>query len=123
MDRLELKQRTHTFAHRCVKLANSLSDTKLGRHIQGQLIRCSTSVAVNYRAVLLAHSDAAFAAKLSIVIEEVDECDFWMEFAVDEQLVSRDKAELLLHEAKELTAIFISSRKTVQLTTRSSHHQ
>jgi four helix bundle protein len=115
MNRSELKQRTQTFAHRCVKFGNSLPETKLGRHIQGQLIRCSTSVAVNYRAVLLAHSESAFAAKLSIVIEEADECGFWMEFAVEEQLISREKAELLLQEAKELTAIFISSRKTIQL--------
>ncbi len=114
MDRLQLKNRTKTFAHRCVKLANSLPETRLGRHIQGQLIRCSTSVAVNYRAVLLAQSDAAFSAKLSIVVEETDECDFWMEFAVDEKLVAPEKANLLIAEAKELTAIFISSRKTIQ---------
>ncbi|WP_423126491.1 four helix bundle protein [Gaoshiqia sp. Z1-71] len=114
MDRYELKQRTKAFAHACVKLANSLPGTKLGNHIQGQLIRCSSSVAVNYRAVLLAQSDAAFSAKLSIVIEEVDESDFWMEFAKDENLISESETISLMKEAKELTAIFIASRKTIQ---------
>ncbi|MCY1719876.1 four helix bundle protein [Prolixibacteraceae bacterium Z1-6] len=88
MDRYELKRRTKIFAHECVKFSASLPPKKLGNHIEGQLIRSATSVAVNYRAVLLAQSNAAFAAKLSIVIEEVDECDFWIEFALNENIAS-----------------------------------
>jgi four helix bundle protein len=114
MDKYELKKRTKLFAHRCVKFASSLPKNKLGSHIEGQLIRCATSVAVNYRAVLLAHSTPAFAAKLSVVLEESDECDFWVEFALDEGLTTPEIAQPLMKEAKELTAIFISSRKTIQ---------
>ena len=114
MDKYELKRRTKIFAHKCVKVAISLPRNKLGSHIEGQLIRCSTSVAANYRAVNLAHSTASFAAKLSIVIEEVDECDFWIEFGLDEKIISDEIANPLMKEAKELTAIFISSRKTIQ---------
>lgn len=114
MDKYELKKRTKTFAHLCVKFASSLPNNKLGNHIEGQLIRCATSVAVNYRAVLLAQSEAAFTAKLSIVVEEVDECDFWIELALDENITKSDVAIPLMKEAKELTAIFISSRKTIQ---------
>ena len=114
MDKYELKKRTKIFAHKCVIFATSLPKNKLGSHIEGQLIRSATSVAVNYRAVVLAHSTAAFAAKLSIVIEEVDECDFWIEFAMDEKIASNENANPLMKEAKELTAIFIASRKTIQ---------
>lgn len=111
MNKYELKIRAKAFAHNCVKLASSLPKNNLGSHIEGQLIRSATSVAVNYRAVILAHSSASFAAKLSIVIEEVDECDFWIEFALDEKIVSKEIANPLMKEAKELTAIFIASRK------------
>lgn len=83
----ELKARTKKFAHRCVKLAVSLPDTSLGNHIKGQLIRCSTSVAVNYRAANLAQSKASFVSKLSIVIEEADESEFWLEFIINEKLI------------------------------------
>jgi hypothetical protein len=69
MDFEQLKRRTKDFAHRCVKLALALPDTKLGRHIQGQLIRCSTAVAANYRATCLAQTKAVFASEVSIVIE------------------------------------------------------
>ncbi|HUV41161.1 MAG TPA: hypothetical protein VMW23_05185 [Sedimentisphaerales bacterium] len=53
-------------------------------------------------------------ALLSIVIEEVDETCFWMEFIIDEQLLNKTKIMPLLGEAKELTAIFIASRKTAR---------
>ncbi len=114
MDEMELKQRTKDFAHRCVKLALSLPKTQLGKHIAGQLIRCSTSVASNYRASCLAQSKASFVAKISIVLEETDESSFWLEFIIDEELLQRNLVEPLLQEANELTAIFFSSRKTAR---------
>jgi len=114
MDEKALKQRTKKFAHRCVKLSITLPRTYLGNHIRGQLIRCSTSVASNYRAACIAQSKASFVSKLSIVLEEVDESDFWLEFVIDEQMLSKDRVLPLLKEAEESTAIFISSRKTAR---------
>ena len=69
----ELIKRTKAFAHRCVKLATALPETTLGKHIRRQLIKCSTSVAANYRATCLSQSKASFIAKISIVLEETDE--------------------------------------------------
>ncbi|KUG26971.1 hypothetical protein ASZ90_003183 [hydrocarbon metagenome] len=114
MNKEELKNRTQDFAHRCVKLALSLPNTVLGRHLQGQLIRASTSVAANYRAVCLAQSKASFTSKLSIVIEEADESLFWLEFILKENLIKKERIAGLIKEAGELTAIFIASRKTIQ---------
>ena len=110
----ELKRRTKEFAHRCVKLAMALPNTPLGNHIRGQLIRCSTSVASNYRATCIAQSKASFISKLSIVIEEADESIFWLEFIIDENLLKKHLVEPLMKEAEELTAIFITSRKTAR---------
>ena len=114
MDKDELKKRSKVFAHRCVKLCTALPNTVVGRHITRQLIRCSTSVAANYRAVCVAQSRASFVSKLAIVIEEVDEPCFWIEFALDERLVKQDQVADLLREAEELTAIFIASQNTAR---------
>ena len=114
MDKEELKKRTKDFSHRCVKLALNLPNTILGKHLQDQLIRCSTSVAANYRAACVAQSKASFTAKLSIVIEESDESLFWLEFINEEKLIKKELLEPLIKEAGELTAIFIASRKTIQ---------
>jgi four helix bundle protein len=110
----DLKVRTKKFAHRCVKLSIALPNSTLGKHIQGQLIRCSTSVAANYRAASLAQSKNSFIAKISIVIEEVDESAFWLEFIIDEELLPRERVAELQNEAVELTAIFAASRITAR---------
>jgi four helix bundle protein len=110
----ELKRRTKEFAHRCVKLSMALPTTPFGNHVRGQLIRCSTSVASNYRAACVAQSKASFISKLSVVIEEADESYFWLEFIIDENLLKAHLVKSLLKEANELTAIFIASRKTTR---------
>jgi four helix bundle protein len=108
----DLKKRSNLFAHNCVKLALELPKNKLGLHIEGQLIRCSTSVAANYRAACLGQSKKSFISKLGIVIEEADECIFWVEFLQDEKLINNTESQDILKESKELTAIFIASRIT-----------
>ena len=108
----DLIRRTKKFAHRCIKLAMALPATALGKHLRGQVIRCSTSVAANYRATCLSQSKASFIAKISIVLEETDESAFWLEFIMDEKLLKKNLVDPLLKEAGELTAIFASSRKT-----------
>ena len=114
MNKEELKKRVKKFAHRCIKFCSKLPNTQLGRHISGQLIRCATSAAANYRAVCIAQSRAAFISKLAIVIEETDESYFWTEFAADENLVKKQQVIELLQEAQELTAIVVASQNTAR---------
>ena len=118
MTEQELKDRTKRFAHRCVRLALSLPEDVLGKHIRGQLIRCSTSVAANYRATCVAQSKASFVSKISIVIEECDESEFWLEFIIDAGLMKKEKVSDLMKEANELSRIFVSSRKTISENTK-----
>lgn len=106
MDKKELILRTKTFAHSCAKLAIALSINPLGNHIKGQLIRCSTSVAAN-----IAQTKKSFISKLIMVIEEADECIFWLEFILDEKLINAEQFQTQLKESKELTSIFIAVQK------------
>ena len=110
----ELKDRTKRFAVDVIQLCRELPVTLDGRTVGGQMIRCGTSVAANYRASCRARSRAEFIAKLGTVEEEADETLFWLELAVDAKLVSAQRAQALLKEADELTAIFVSSLKTAK---------
>ena len=114
MNANELKRRTSDFAHMCVKFALSLPKTQLGNHIRGQLIRSATSVAANYRAACNAQSKLSFISKMSIVVEEADESEFWLEFALEEGIVNKVDAEKLLYEAHQIASIFITARRTSQ---------
>ena len=113
MNAQELVNRTKDFALACAAIAADLPETKIGNHVQYQLIRCSTSVAANYRASRLAQSSAGFIAKLSIVIEEADESEFWLDFATTLNILDEGDAQPLKREAYELASIFISSRRTM----------
>ncbi len=108
----EFKRRTKAFAYGCIAIAVKFPDSFLGRHVRGQLIRCSTSVAANYRAACLAQSKPAFITKISIAVEECDESDFWLTLAVDHELGDFEATAPLIVEARELTAILNASRKT-----------
>jgi hypothetical protein len=66
------------------------------------------------RAACIAQSRASFVSKLSIVVEEVDESCFWMEFIVDEKLLKEGQVNPLHGEGEELTSIFVSARRTIK---------
>jgi len=112
--KIVMKKRTKVFAHNCVKFALNLPSGILENHIKGQLIRSSTSVAANYRASCLAQTVPSVISKISIVIEEADESEFWLEFALDENLTEIDETQHLINEAHEITSIMIKSRQTLQ---------
>lgn len=110
----DLKARTKRFSINNIFLAEKLPNTFLGNHIKGQLIRCSSSVAANYRAANLAQSTASFVAKISIVIEEADESLFWLELMADLGLLNSEQRDKQEKEASELVAIFVSARKKLK---------
>lgn len=109
-----MKLRTKKFAHDCIKYAMKLPNNSLGKHIQGQLIRCSTSVAANYRATCIAQTVPVIISKIIIAIEETDESEFWIAFSADEKLIDREETEALIKEAHEIASILIKSRMTLQ---------
>ncbi len=109
----ELKARTKEFAFRCYEVGNALWKQPINRDFAKQLIRSSSSIAANYRAACLAQSKAAFAAKISIVLEEADESLFWLEFILELKLLDR-ALQPLITEADELVRIFKSSRITAR---------
>jgi len=48
MTQEELSERLWDFALRIGKVVDALPETRLGRHVAGQLVRCGTSPAPNY---------------------------------------------------------------------------
>jgi four helix bundle protein len=114
MNKIELRQRTKQFALRIMKLVDSLPRSSSGWAIGRQLIRSGTSVGANYRAACQGRSRADFISKLSIVLEEADECVYWLELIIDGALLPAAKVQPLHKEADELTAIFVTSLKTAR---------
>lgn len=69
------------FAVRVLKLAEALPKSVSGRTVANQIARSGCSVAANYRSALRGKSRADFVNKITIVLEEADETEFWIERA------------------------------------------
>ncbi len=105
------KNRTKQFAVDVVKFCRGLPKTREADIFNHQLIRSSSSVASNYRAACRARSAKEFYAKLCIVVEEADECIFWLEM-LEATNAGSTGIEVLINEGTEILAIAATSRKT-----------
>lgn len=56
----------------------------------------------------------SFFAKLSIVVEEADECAFWLEIIRDAEVHTSEKTDELLNESMEILKVVSKSRKTLK---------
>ena len=115
MNRIELQQRTKQFNIDVIKSCEKLPRNAAGFEIAKQLIRAAGSVGANYRASARAKSKVDFIYKIQIVIEEADECHYWLEIIRDADLNRSSEIDRLIKEANELTAIFTSTNKTAKL--------
>jgi four helix bundle protein len=110
----ELKERTMELAVRSLRFADSLPGTISGKTVAHQVARSGCSVAANYRAALRGKSRADFADKITIVLEEADETEFWLEVAKRRGLVAAGKVAKLQDEAAQLARIFNATRVTAR---------
>jgi|SRR6218665_65514 len=116
MTKEELKRRTKIFAIRTFKFINTLPKTKSTDVVAYQVLKSSSSVAANYRAVCRGKSPADFLNKLKVVDEEADETLFWLEFIKDLEINCNNKElDSLIKEADELTAIFSAGIRTIKV--------
>jgi len=115
MNKNDLQYRTKKFALAIIKLAGHLPNNRVGWTFTDQIVRSSTSVAANYRAVCRAKSDKDFISKMETVIEEADETLFWIEMTEESEIMSEDFGLInLKKECNELVSIFVASAKTVK---------
>jgi four helix bundle protein len=110
----DLKHRTLLFANSIIDMVELLPNITSAKVIINQIVRSATSVGANYRAVNRARSDKEFISKLNIVLEESDETLYWLELIYLRNWLPSETLLPLISEANELTAIFVSSLKTVK---------
>lgn len=97
-----------------IKLLNKLPNTTASWAISKQIVRSSTSVGANYRAVYRAKSTADFIYKLKIVEEEADETIYWLEILEESELVEKEEIMGLKHKANEILSIVVATIKTMK---------
>ena len=112
----DIEERLLEFAVRVGKAIDTLPDTRLGRHIAGQLVRSGTSPAPNYAEACAAESKKDFIHKLAIVLKELRESSVWIWLIVKSELVPEKRLELLRDECDQLCKIIAKSLVTAKST-------
>lgn len=110
----ELLERLLDLAVAVGKVVDALPDTRLGRHIAGQLVRCGTSPAPNYAEGCAAESRDDFIHKLSICLKELRETRTWLRFIVKAELLREKVVEPVRDECHQLCNIIAQSIVTAK---------
>ena len=110
----ELAARLLAFSARCGRVVDALPNSRLGRHIAGQLVRCGTSPAPNYEEGCAAESRADFAHKLSICLKELRESRSWLRLIVKSRLFPKQTMADLIDESTQLCNIIGQSVATTK---------
>lgn len=115
MTKDELQIRTKKYGIEMIRFLYSLPKES-STSVISKLVRSATSIGANYRAALRSRSEKEFIAKIGIIVEEADETLYWIEVMNEVPYFSKlqNKMELLMKEANELTAIFVSTLKTLK---------
>jgi four helix bundle protein len=116
----ELSDRLWRFAARVGKVVDALPDSRMGRHVAGQLVRCGTSAGPNYDESCAAESRADFAHKVSIALKELKETRGWLRFIPIAELMTESRMTDLLQECEELVKILGKSVATAKGRSRRS---
>ena len=110
----ELLERLIDFAARVGKVVDALPDTRMGRHVGGQLVRSGTSPAPNYEEGCAAESRADFVHKLSICLKELRESRTWIRLIIKTEMLPEQRLGELLDECNQLCKIVAQSIVTAK---------
>ncbi|MBK6860352.1 MAG: four helix bundle protein [Saprospiraceae bacterium] len=102
--------RTFDFALHVLQYLRQIPDNQESRILKNQIIRSSTSIASNFRAACVSRSEREWYSKISVVIEETDETQFWLELLEHLYPENIRGLTLLRVESTELLKIFSKAR-------------
>ena len=106
----ELQNRVIEFTAEIIRLTESFKKTYEAWHLKKQIIRSSTSCALNYGEVQHAESRKDFIHKLSIVLKELRETQINLQLVEKIGLCSStNKYDDLFSECDQLIAIFVAT--------------
>ena len=117
----DIEERLLDFAVRVGKAIDALTDTRLGRHVAGQLVRSGTSPAPNGAEACAAESKKDFIHKLGIVLKELRESAVWIRLVVKSQLMPQERLELLFGRVRPTLQNHREVARHRQVKPQSSH--
>ena len=119
----QLSERLWRCAVAVGKLVDALPDSRLGRHVAAQLVRCGTASAPNYDEGCNAESRADFVHKVSIALKEMRETYGWVRYVGMAELLPSTEIASLINESHQLCRILGKSVATAKSRSDSEFHE
>ena len=113
-ERPDILERTKLFALRIIRLYSSLPKTTEAQVLGRQVLRSGTSVGAHLREGRRSRSDAEMISKTEGALQELEETVYWFELLAESGIVEAVLLSELMEEADELTAILVTSVKTLK---------
>lgn len=112
--KFDLQNRLVKFSAEIITSVENYKHSYASEHLLKQLIRSSSSAALNYGEAQAAESKRDFKHKLKVCLKELRESQVNLQILKEAKLVrDKPKFERTLKEINELVAIFTSSVKTL----------
>ncbi len=113
--KFNLEERLINFSVEMINLTKSLENSYASNYLAKQLLRSSTSPALNYGEAQSAESRKDFIHKIKIVLKELRESHVCLKIIErTDNNISKEKINLALNECNELISIFVKSVETAQ---------
>ena len=113
--RIELENRLIDFSVTINELVSYLKKSILSQNLSQQIIRSSTSAALNFGEAQSAESRKDFIHKMSIVLKELRETEICLKILCRSKTISDiNKINGIISECKQLIAIFQKSINTAK---------
>jgi four helix bundle protein len=114
----ELSDRLWQFAARIAKVVDALPDTRVGRHVAGQIVRSGIAAAPNYDEARSGQSRADFVHKVNVALKELVETRGWLKLIILTGLLPAKRVAVLVEECEQLRRILGKSIATVKAAKR-----
>lgn len=110
----DILTRTKDFALRIIRLSASIPDTPVGRIKLRQIVRSGTSVGAHAREARRSRTDAEMISKIDVALQELEETRYWLELLGESGLLLPMRLVAVQDEASQLTAILVTSARTLK---------
>ena len=110
----DLQDRLIDLAVKITAICDDLPATRIGKHVAGQLVRCSTAPAPLHAEANTAESRKDFIHKLGLCLKELRETVSWLCYLQRGELGDRTEVDEAVEEADRAIAIVFTSIRTAK---------
>jgi len=112
--KLDLENRLINFSVSIIEVTREMGKDHVGNHLGRQLVRCGTSVPLNYGEAQSAESRKDSIHKMKIVLKELRECFVCLKIIYRTKIFTKKDIVHAISENNELISIFVKSISTAQ---------